>query len=204
MKNDNKLVQFTVFVLLIAMVTLIILSGTYAKYTTSVSGSDTATVAKWSIKVNDNEIAVDNSTVTIDLFKTIYDTDGTTAETDVKTGKYIAPGTSGKFDLKVENDSDVTAKYSIAFTLSDTTLPIEFSTDGGKNWSTSLSDVASTTLAVGSNAVTTTVQWRWTYESGADATAIATKDKNDTAIGIAAQTEKKLTVTAKITAEQVD
>mgnify|MGYP000482400440 CR=1 FL=1 len=116
MKNENKLMKITTFVLLITILALILVSGTYAKYTSSVSGSDSATVAKWSIKVNGTEIAVANPNVTFKLFETINDTNGG-VESDVTSG-LIAPGTSGAFSVKIKNESEVTAKYSIGFTVS--------------------------------------------------------------------------------------
>ena len=52
MKN-NKLVRLVVIALLITMVGLILISNTYAKYTSTIAGSDTAIVAKWSVSAGD-------------------------------------------------------------------------------------------------------------------------------------------------------
>ena len=112
MKKDNKLVKFTMFVLLITIVAIVLVVGTYAKYTSDASGSSTATVAKWQIKANGTDITVDDATIAFNLFETINDTANTAQETDVKAG-LIAPGTAGSFNLKVKNESEVTAKYSI-------------------------------------------------------------------------------------------
>jgi hypothetical protein len=205
MKNDNKLVKFTIFVLLVALITLVILSGTYAKYTSTVAGDDTATVAKWSIEVNDNEITTaEDSKVTFDLFDTIKDSNGTDTETDVAES-LIAPGTSGSFDLKVANTSEVTAKYSISFTVTNTSsIPIQYSVDGGSTWTTSLSTVSVDKLAIGANN-TTTVQWKWAYENGSDASAIATNDTADTKIGTdSATSAATIKVAATIAVTQVD
>ena len=60
MKND-RITRFAILILALTMITLMIVSGTFAKYTSSATGSDTATVAKWSIKVGSGdgiEIAV--------------------------------------------------------------------------------------------------------------------------------------------------
>ena len=61
--KDNKLVKIFLISLLIVMVGLILVSGTYAKYTTKFTGSYTATVANF--KVSSNTTAE-----TFDLFKT--------------------------------------------------------------------------------------------------------------------------------------
>ena len=94
--KDNKLVKVFLIALLIVMVGLILVSGTYAKYTTTFTGSDTATVAKF--KVSSNTTAE-----TFDLFKTAKEVDGTTADAEVVNGK-VAPGTGGKFDIQLTND----------------------------------------------------------------------------------------------------
>ena len=205
MKKDNKLVKFTMFVLLITIVAIVLVSGTYAKYTSEVSGESTATVAKWSITVNENELAAENSTVTFDLFKTINDTGNTADETDVADG-LIAPGTAGSFNLKVKNESEVTAKYSIDFVLVNTSnIPIEFSIDG-TTWTDSITAPAEKTLAVGAAEDTITVQWRWAF-NGSDSTNYKTtqNDVTDTTLGIAAQkTAPTVKVTTTLTATQVD
>lgn len=205
MKKENKLVKFTMFVLLITIIAIVLVAGTYAKYTSNVSGESTATVAKWSIEVNDKEMTVANSKVTFNLFDTINDTGNTADETDVA-DELIAPGTAGSFDLKVKNESEVTAKYSIDFVLTnDSNIPIEFSTDG-TTWTNSITAPAEKTLAVGAPEDTITVQWRWAF-NGTDSTnyQITQNDITDTTLGIAAQTTAPtVKVTTTLTATQVD
>lgn len=204
MKKDNKLVKFTVFVLLITIVALVLVAGTYAKYTSEVSGASTATVAKWQITANGTDITVSNPTVTFDLFKTINDTGNTNAETDVINSK-IAPGTAGEFKLDIKNLSEVTAKYKITFAVDNTgKIPVEFSTDG-TTWKKSLDAITSTsdlTAETGTNTVT--VQWRWAYE-GANSTNFTTTqtDATDTTLGTAG-TPATIKVTTTLTATQVD
>lgn len=195
MKRDNRLLKFTVLVLLLTMLAMILVSGTYAKYTSTAMGVDTATVAKWSIQVNGKEIAVsgDPQTLSFNLFDTIKDSDSND-ENDVADG-LIAPGTSGSFALEVKNASEVTASYTIGLALTnDNNVPLEFSTDGGVSWAETLSVSSAKTIAINATD-TTTVQWRWAF------------DGDDTALGIAAQTASSVpsvTVTTTITATQVD
>lgn len=206
-KSNNNITKFAIFVLAITMVVFIIVSGTYAKYTSQASGSDTATVAKWSILVGNKEIAnATAQTVSFDLFNTIYDSNGTDTESDVKSGKLIAPGTSGKFDLTIKNASEVNASCAISFKNSNTTIPIEFSTDG-TNWTNDIATLASSDTKIAMNATSTmTVQWRWAYEGSSSASFTNTQtDTSDTALGIAAQTAAPTaTITATIVATQVD
>jgi len=212
MKRDNKLVKFTTLVLLITIVAVALVSGTYAKYTSSASGEDTATVAKWSILLNeDEEIATkEDATVTFDLFNTVKDSNGTDTEGDVTTvdGKtLIAPGTSGKFDLKIKNASEVTAQYAVSFVESQNSIPLKYRVNGGE-WKDTLDEVVAgndTKLVVGSAEATVTVEWQWAFDGD---------DTTDTGLGIQAQggvdgegnqiTVPSVTVTATITATQVD
>lgn len=173
-----------------------VISGTLAKYTSTANGSSVATVAKWSVQVNGTDIAK-NDTVTLDLFNTVKEADGTAAEDDVATGK-IAPGTGGSFDFAIVNDSEVTATYSVLLTETNANnVPIEYSTDG-TTWG-ALSDldaVTDVTIAAGASD-NVTIQWRWAYETDeAGNTA-------DTALGTA-DTAPTVEIAATFTAVQAD
>lgn len=211
MKKNNTM-KLMAIILLIAMIALILVSGTYAKYTSSATGTSSARVAKWSFSVGTTNITA-TDTFTFNLFDTIKDTDGSTNETDVKSSdKVIAPGTSGSFDIVLKNDSEVSAKYAIDYTVNNPdNIPVEFSVDG-TNWNTTLADVGAddTATKIGVDAAdktkTITVQWRWAYEGGkyvdttnAEKTA---DDAYDTTLG--KDGTKTLEVIAKVTATQVD
>lgn len=204
MKKDNKLVKFTMFVLLITIVAIILVSGTYAKYTSEASGTATATVAKWSIIVNDDEEIATTTpqTVTFDLFKTINDSDGSSAETDVASG-LIAPGTVGSFELSIKNESEVNAKYAIAFEVTGSDVPLEFSVNGGE-WADTITAPAETTLDMGESD-TVNVKWRWAFEEKVGDVVNTAVDTADTALGINAQTvAPEVIVKTTLTVTQVD
>lgn len=196
--EKNKTMKMILITLLIAMIALVLVSGTYAKYTSSASGSDTARVAKWSFTVGGTDIVAEN-TFTFDLFKTIKDTDGKT-ETDVVSAnadKVIAPGTSGSFDLVLENKSETSAKYGITYTVTNTaSIPVQFSVNG-KDWTDNLANVVEsdtdTKLDANNGTKTITIQWKWAYD-GNDTT-----DVNLGKVGTA-----KLIVQADVTATQID
>ena len=202
----NKMIKLTSFVLLVTMIALTLVSGTYAKYTSSASGTDSAVVAKWNIKAgvsgSETSITGSNATVAFNLFDTINDTGNTAAEEDVAAGK-IAPGTAGSFEMSIKNDSEVTARYGINYTVTGNNVPIEFSTDGS-NWVTSLSNVApsnDTQIAM-NDSTTVTVMWRWAFTGEGSANYTSTQtDATDTALGLSTPT---VTVNATLTVEQVD
>lgn len=160
--KKNRLFILGIFTVMVALVSLSLVSGTWAKYTSSVSASDSATVAKWAWEINDNKVGTD--TVTFDLFGTIYDTKDSAAESDVKAG-LIAPGTKGSLTFVVENLSEVNAVYSMHFTCAEEVAQIQYSTDG-TTWKENLSDLNITDkpIAMETGSETITIYWQWRYE----------------------------------------
>lgn len=199
MKRDNKLMKFAVLVLLITLLALILVSGTYAKYTTTASGSDTVTVAKFVVGGPTDE--------RFDLFTTTtYEEDGTTEDSDVVAGK-IAPGTGGKIDIELTNSSEVTVDYVLELEEENTAnVPIVYSIDGTTYVSADkIADLVTGTLTIGSTNTQTkivTIYWKWVYENGTGDT-LATNDATDTVIGQLA-TAPTVTVTASVTFTQAD
>lgn len=197
-KRSSMMVRLVAVLAVTMMFTMCFVGGTFAKYTSSGTGTDTATVAKWSFKVGETDIAT-TDTFTFDLFKTIKDSDVNNNETEMNPvdGSIIAPGTQGSFNLVLTNASQVTAQYAIDYTVTNTgNIPVQFSVDGGTNWTNDLADVAAsdaTKLAANSGTTTITVQWKWVFDGN---------DANDTALGSAATAN--LTVAAAVTATQVD
>ena len=205
--EKNKTMKMISITLLLVMIALVLVSGTYAKYTSSATGSsDSVRVAKWTFKVGDADITTSN-TFTFDLFKTINDANGST-ETDVassKGDKVIAPGTSGSFDIVLTNASEVSAKYGIKYTVTnENKIPVQFSTDGA-TWSKSLTDVAAsdtdTKLAANNGTKTITVQWKWAYEDTNESTK-AESEAKDLELGKAGTAT--ISVSAEVTATQID
>ena len=113
--------------------------------------------------------------------------DGTTADVDVANGK-VAPGTGGKFDVKLTNDSDVKVHYTLDLKETNTeNVPIEYSLDGityvtAENFAS----VSAADLAIGSTTQTVSVYWRWAFE-GKDSTNYKTTqtDTTDYTLGTA-------------------
>ena len=196
-KRSSMMVRLVAVLAVTMMFTMCFVGGTFAKYTSSATGTDSATVAKWSFKVGETDIAT-TDTFTFDLFKTIKDSNGTADETDMSPvdGTIIAPGTRGSFDIVIKNDSQVNATYAIDYTVTNTNnIPVKFSVDG-TNWFDDINylDVRSVAINMGATA-TVTVQWMWEFER-------IDGDTQDTTLGSAASAT--LTVSAAVSAIQVD
>lgn len=212
--KKNKTLRLLAITLLLVMIALILVSGTYAKYTSKASGEATARVAKWNFTVGDTKIQTAD-TFTFDLFETVNDTKDSQTETDVTAAngkdQIIAPGTEGSFDIVLKNESEVSAKYGITYTVTNTSnIPVEYSVDGGKTWATKLdslnvtADDANTKLAANGGTKTIKVQWKWAYENGKynDGTEKTADDVYDTTLGT--KGTDTITVKAEVTATQVD
>ena len=196
-KRSSMMVRLVAVLAVTMMFTMCFVGGTFAKYTSSATGTDSATVAKWSFKVGETDIATTN-TFAFDLFQTIKDSNGTDAENDMSPvdGTIIAPGTRGSFDIVIKNDSQVNATYAIDYTVTNTnSIPVKFSVDG-TNWFDDINylDVRSVAINMGATA-TVTVQWMWEFER-------TDGDNQDTNLGSAASAT--LEVKAAVTATQVD
>lgn len=94
-----------------ALLTTGAVTGTLAKYTTMNSGTDSATVAKFGVKINVND--------DMGLFKTEYakdDEDATSANTVVTATadqRKIAPGTKGSMNFSISGKPEVATKFAV-------------------------------------------------------------------------------------------
>ena len=175
--------------LVACLATMCFVGGTFAKYTSTVTGTDNATVAKWAFKQGETDLALNGAkTITFDLFNTIKDTAGA-EEKDVLAGK-IAPGTSGSFTLNLKNESEVTATYDVSFKVTNPgNIPVKFYSDSAMTQEiTDTDDVFSAAALKGTldftgstkndPAITSTdvtVYWQWAFNGN---------DVDDTALGI--------------------
>ena len=154
----------------LAVVTLLsksVISGTLAKYTSeATSKAESASVAKWAINAGSKNGTLQaiseagRDSFTFDLFNTVKDTAtacGNESDISANDGTIIAPGTWGYVDLVIENDSEVSAKYSIKLEkTSEDTVPLQYAMkklDGAAVEETKLS-----AITLDSNAV------NWTSE----------------------------------------
>lgn len=100
--KKNKMMRLASAMLMMTLLTTSVISGTFAKYVTTASGSDTARVAKWGVTVTANgstfadAYAKDDTTFTLDANSVISAADrGDIANGDSGKDKVLAPGTKG-------------------------------------------------------------------------------------------------------------
>lgn len=91
--KKNRMMRLASLLLVCVLLTTSVISGTFAKYVSSASGTDTARVAKWGVQVQgfDGMFSQNYSTDDSD-YTAIYTNSVISADTD----KVVAPGTSGK------------------------------------------------------------------------------------------------------------
>jgi len=197
----KKTVKTMMVMLMILTVGFYFVSGTYARYTSTATGTATASVAKWAVKINDTDATAASATFDLEF------TEVTNA--NVVDGK-IAPASQLYAEFEIDpSGSEVAMDYS--FTLGNitalsgtvpTTLKVSkvVTVDGDTETEVSATDGKYTgTIALASQsaalsaeeAVTIRVYVEWTNSDANDAT--------DTTIGVAAPT---LTMNVNATASQ--
>jgi hypothetical protein len=113
--KKNWFLRIGLISLVLALATTCLLGGTFAKYTTTVSGSDSIQVAKFAFKATDGGIELENGGAVINLF----DDAKTDATGTVQTGMF-APGMYGTFSIVLDNtgsDVDVVINDASAVTI---------------------------------------------------------------------------------------
>ena len=124
--KKNKMMRIASVLLVAVILTTCAISGTFAKYVTSGSGTDSARVAKFGVTVTANG----------DVFAKEYDTNdqavvGTIAKSVISTDKVVAPGTTSNGDFvaaTITGTPEVAVRVS--YKLDATTLQLENWKDG--------------------------------------------------------------------------
>lgn len=183
MKKHRRSSLVIILLMLVAIATAYV-GSTYAKYTETVSGDGTATVAKWDF-TTDN--AISNLTIN---FTNSYDA------TTLVAGK-IAPGTSGSFAISVKNTNTETGvNFTIALgTVTNIPTNLKFYKDS--TFSTQITPGTDTITgqlaAKDGTGLSVPIYWKWEYET-------TDGDDEDTTDGKAATV---LTIPVTITGTQV-
>jgi hypothetical protein len=133
-KNKNTF-RVAALLLVACLISSVMLSGTFAKYTSEYAGQDTALVARWSFGALGGDNNTTNPTeMSLDLFGHLYKNNINTIEENGK-NTLIAPGVGGQFTVAMDFLSDVDAKVTVNFAENENStaknLPIEYSVVDG-------------------------------------------------------------------------
>lgn len=174
MRNKSKsLANITIISLILVLMTLIGVSGTYAKYTTTYNGTAKAVIAKWDFKAkNGTETLTDNFTINL------ADT-ATKGKVTVGNVNKIQPGSEGDIVITIDNTaSEVAASLTVtAETISDATLDAtQFTFDANPVLKQDGKDGTVQSIEAGKTG-TATVHWKWVYSSS------EAYDAKDTTVG---------------------
>ncbi len=129
MNITGKTFRLGGLLLVVCLISTVMLSGTFAKYTSEVAGQDTALVAKWSF----TSTTLGTPTSPIDLG--IWDPDYSTNVYQGTGDSIIAPGIKGRFDVGFTYDADVNAALTFKIEKSGNlsgvaaAVPIQYSLD---------------------------------------------------------------------------
>ena len=186
-KTRNKPIIILIALLLITAIAFSMYA--YAKYKTTLKGNGTATVAKWSFKVNGQT-------------QTIPDIDLATKMKKVNNvaENKLAPGTEGSFELNLDaTGSEVAIDYNIKLIVTEKPTNLRFYTDSSYTKEITSTDGVMNVSGVMSleeikTIQTKTIYWKWAYQTGTAANDIVANDKIDTA-----DSKKSVTMTITVT-----
>lgn len=217
--KKNRMMRVASGLLVAVLLTTCVISGTFAKYVTTGSGTDSARVAKFGVEITAADVMFNDSYK--DGFTTYNATeegDAITVQASTEDTNVVAPGTNGAlagFAVTGKPEVDVRVTYEPTLELTGWTVdgadycPIEI-TVGGQTFK-SVNDVAKLKEDVEAAIIAKTadydantdlsevdddvvVSWTWAYEGN--------DDEKDTALGDAAAATIKLTIKTTIT--QID
>ncbi len=226
--KKNIMMRLSALLLVAVLLTTCVISGTFAKYTTADSATDTARVAKWGVSV---------TVIGNDAFGELYDDEINVAGTKVVSVKatdddveqnVVAPGTRGtlgsvvisgtpevmvdvavSLDIELEGwEIDGVYYCPLQITKGTTTLSgLDYlDADAFEAAIEALVNKTGDNVAANTDLGTTydvVLNWEWLFETGADAAEKAANNIKDTKLADLA-TAPTITTTWNASVEQVD
>ena len=130
--KKNVMMRVASVLLIAVLMSTCVISGTFAKYTTSDEGSDSARVAKWGVSVN--VWSGDDS----DVFNTSYSTDNDDIKSTITTSvssteKIVAPGTTGSIQFSIAGKPEVATRVTVDVADNYTDISIPQGTEVAEN-----------------------------------------------------------------------
>lgn len=176
MKKRFNFGRLGALALALTLVTSCLTGGTLAKYTTSVDGTGTATVAKWKVSIKANNTVPVNNKFAFTLSDTATDN-----KDNIVAGK-VAPGSTGSIPYEIDAaGSEVAATLSCAIdTKNLKNIPIKFYSDSA--CSTEITDTITKEISAGGDdsKLSGNIYWKWVTSDDSKDTAEGSKDVADT------------------------
>ncbi len=189
MKKNKLLRRISVGIAALALICTSAVATSFAKYQTTVTGTDTIQVAKWDVTIKDATQG-EAEEFTLNLVS---------ENKDHVAEDRLAPGQGGSFSIIINNAGDVDISYALSFTVDDN-MPtnLNFYSDAACSVGIVADEegkysLAKQEISIGQQA-TAVVYWNWAYET-------TDGDETDTNEGIAAANMK---VDVTVIATQVE
>lgn len=203
MKKKSYAARLGALAVALTMMTASLMGGTLAKYTTEVTGTGEAIVAKWAVKAGDKENASSFANFTLS---------DTVNVVGVNKGK-IAPGTSGKIPVYVDlSGTEVATQVSVEIMVADPSklpsnfviedmngTPIKFDDKTYKQVYT-IDKTLTDLQAADGGKIHCDITWKWLFEDTSSDENAKKYDSADEQDGINAATAN---FTVKVTATQI-
>lgn len=119
--KKNKMMRLASAMMVLTLMSTSVISGTFAKYVTTNSGSDSARVAKFGVQIDVND--------NLGLFSTTYAKSdssyaGTLSVESTADDRVVAPGTKGSMTFKITGTPEVATRVSIEFDASSSAIQL--------------------------------------------------------------------------------
>lgn len=170
--KKNLFFKLGLFCAALVLVATCFITSAWAKYTKTVSATDTARVAKFEVTVVDKDnTKIESENAEINIFGTQLSNIKKDENGDnIATEKLIAPGSEGSFLIKITNSSEVSIRYTLTCELENTSnVPLVFclSQDGDyKSVTEIFADLTGKMDVNTDNSETTyTIYWKWNPNS---------------------------------------
>lgn len=210
--KKNLTFKIGLFCAALVLVATCFVTSAWAKYTKTVSATDSARVAKFDVTTTMAGDAVISESQSINIFGTTFDKilqNGINVNADSGNTKLIAPGSHGEFSIVLSNSSEVAVDFHLTAVLTDSNIPLYFRINEDE-WflgttaalTAELEEVDGEIVVGGANK-TIKVEWAWFYDAdhaeilGYD--SYVDRNSDDTTLGEAGSAVYTVTVTSEAT-----
>ena len=167
----RRTTRLGVVALALTLITMTMTGGTLAKYTAEVTGDTTATVAKFAFDLNGASEQTEKKTINLSsMFSNTYNDEMVKA---AEGKKVVAPGTSGKVKITLDNKGEV--KIAPAFNISETNaqnIPLQYAITeteavpvSDDEWKKSENLITTTDPVIVGSSKIFYLHWRWNPKS---------------------------------------